>query len=273
MGKVTYNRNRFIENAVLIRLSVEERSQNQANLLVVPRPGFEPGTCGSTVRRRSQARLPRDPFLTQRSMFINFSHHNIWGTALSRLLKEQLIRYSILAYKRGLTAAFGGNMSVRKGSIVFIKGTGAVMGELTGGQVAVIDIKGNQISEVRPSSEYRLHLRIYENRRDVKAVAHLHPPYSIATSALLEGELPILTPEASLYLGKIPVAPFRPAGSWELADVTAKALMDCDAAIMKNHGVVTVGRTLREAFHKAELVEESAKLWILSQESGKRSRD
>ncbi len=194
------------------------------------------------------------------------------GWKMGRAIRRSLLRYSMLSHENGLTAAFGGNLSIRKGDLIFIKGTGAVMRELTGGQIAVIDIWGNQISEVRPSSEYRLHLRIYENRRDVKAVAHLHPPYSITASVLLEDELPLLTPEAGIYLGRVPVVPFRPAGSWELADVTAKALINCDTAIMKNHGIVTVGRTLREAFYKAELVEESAKLWVLSHE-GKRSRD
>ncbi|ASI99423.1 aldolase [Thermococcus celer] len=183
---------------------------------------------------------------------------------MSRILKSQLVRYSRRAHERGLTAAFGGNLSVRSGNLVFIKATGAVMDEMTAGQVAVIDMNGRQISGVRPSSEYRLHLEVYGEREDVKAIAHLHPPYSIAVSGLVKGELPILTPEAELYLGRIPVAPFRPAGTRELADVVAEAIKNSDAAIMERHGIVTVGRSLREAFYKAELVEESAKLWYLT---------
>ena len=183
---------------------------------------------------------------------------------MSRLIKTQLVKYSRKAHERGLTAAFGGNLSVRAGDLIFIKATGSIMDDLTEGQVAVIDMKGNQLSGVGPSSEYRLHLAVYRERPDVKAVVHLHPPYSIAASALLRGELPLITPEAKLYLGRIPMAPFRAAGSEELAEVAAEAIKKSDATLLENHGIVTVGKTLREAFYKAELVEESAKLWYLT---------
>jgi len=183
---------------------------------------------------------------------------------MSRIIKRQLVLYSRKAHERGLTAAFGGNLSVRVGDLVFIKATGVVMDEMSEEQVAVIDLNGRQLSSVRPSSEYRLHLAVYKLRPDLRAIAHLHPPYSIVASTLLEGELPIVTPEAELYLGRIPISPFRPAGTDDLANVTAGALKNADAVLMERHGIVTVGRTLREAFYKAELVEESAKLWYLS---------
>lgn len=183
---------------------------------------------------------------------------------MSRLIRAQLVKYSKLAHERGLTAAFGGNLSILFGGRIFIKATGAVMDDLSPSQVGVMDLNGRQISSIRPSSEWRLHHHIYTMRKDVKAIAHLHPPYSIAASTLLEGTLPIITPEAEIYLKKIPVLPFKPAGTEELALEVANALRDYDAAIMKNHGIVTLGGSLREAFYKAELVEESARLWYLS---------
>lgn len=183
---------------------------------------------------------------------------------MSRAVKIQLVKYSRLAHERGLTAAFGGNLSIREGDLIFIKATGAVMDDMTAEQVAVVDMEGRQVSGVRPSSEYRLHLAVYRTRPDVRAIAHLHPPYSIVASTLLEGELPIITPEAEIYLKRIPIAPFRPAGTPELAEVTAEGLREADAVLMAKHGIVTVGRTLREAFYKAELVEESAKLWYMT---------
>ncbi|WP_461863578.1 aldolase [Thermococcus sp.] len=183
---------------------------------------------------------------------------------MSRLIKTQLVKYSRLAHERGLTAAFGGNLSIRFGDRIFIKATGAVMDDLVREQVAVMDMKGRQLSGIRPSSEYRLHLAIYREREDIRAVAHLHPPYAIAASMLLKGGLPIVTPEAEIYLRKIPIAPFKPAGTQELAETVAEYMRDFDGVIMERHGIVTAGRSLREAFYKAELVEESAKLWYLS---------
>lgn len=183
---------------------------------------------------------------------------------MSRAVKSQLVQYSRLAHERGLTAAFGGNLSIRQGKLIFIKATGAVMDDMTKEQVAVIDMNGKQLSAIRPSSEYRLHLAIYRDRPDVKAIAHLHPPYSIIAATMLEMELPIITPEAELYLRRIPIVPFRPAGTKELAEAVAEVICQSDAVLMEKHGIVTVGKSLREAFYKAELVEESAKLWYLS---------
>ncbi|NJE43202.1 aldolase [Thermococcus sp. GR6] len=182
---------------------------------------------------------------------------------MSRIVKAQLVKYSHLAHERGLTAAFGGNLSIRRGNLIFIKATGAVMDDITREQVAVIDMNGKQLSAIRPSSEYRLHLAIYRKRQDVKAIAHLHPPYSIIAATMLEIELPVITPEAELYLRRIPIVPFRPAGTEELAEAVTEVVCQSDAVLMEKHGIVTVGKSLREAFYKAELVEESAKLWYL----------
>ncbi|NJE26762.1 aldolase [Thermococcus sp. MV5] len=184
---------------------------------------------------------------------------------MSRLVKSIIEKYSHLAHKRGLTAAFGGNLSILFNGKIFIKATGSVMDDLTSEQIAIIDLEGNPLNTIRPSSEWKLHVEVYKRRKDVKAIAHLHPPYSIISSTKAKKELPIITPEAEVYLKKIPIVPFKPAGSWELARETAKYLETCDAVIMENHGVVTVGKSLREAYYKVELVEESAKLWYLKE--------
>lgn len=184
---------------------------------------------------------------------------------MSRLIKSLLVKYSHLAHERGLTAAFGGNLSIKFGNKIFIKATGSIMDDLNLEQVSVIDLEGRQLSEVRPSSEWRLHLFIYKERADVKAIAHLHPPYSITASILLKEDLPIITPEAEIYLKKIPIIPFKPAGSEKLAKEVAKYMKKHDAVILERHGIVTVGKSLREAYYKAELVEESAKIWYLKQ--------
>ncbi|AEC51627.1 L-fuculose phosphate aldolase [Pyrococcus sp. NA2] len=177
-----------------------------------------------------------------------------------RNVKLKLIYYSKLAHKKGLTGSFGGNISVRVGNYIFIKGTGSVMEEIGESQIATMTLEGEIISAVRPSSEFRLHMGIYKERDDVRAVVHLHPPYSITVS-LFEGELPMLTPEAELYLRRVPILPFKPAGSVELAEQVREAMRDNDAVILQRHGIVTVGRSLREAFYRAELVEEVARLW------------
>jgi len=182
-----------------------------------------------------------------------------------RVLKRALVKWSRYSYERGLTAAFGGNLSVRRGNLIFIKSTGSVMRELTTETIATITLKGEITSSLTPSSEYRLHLRIYKKRPDVLAIAHLHPLSSIVVSTLFKkNEVPLVTPEAKLYLKKLPVVPFREAGSEELAIEVAKSLEKTDAVLMEKHGIVTIGRTLREAVYKAELVEENCTLILRS---------
>jgi len=177
-----------------------------------------------------------------------------------RTIKRSLVRWSRYAHKRGLTAAFGGNLSIRRGNMIFIKSTGAVMGELTEGMISTITLEGRSLSPLRPSSEYRLHLKTYLKRPDVLAIAHLHPPSSIVVSMMFQKEVPLITPEAKIYLKKLPVVPFREAGSEELAVEVSTSLKRSDAVLMERHGTVTVGKTLREAIYKTELVEENSKL-------------
>ena len=125
---------------------------------------------------------------------------------MSRIVKAQLVKYSYLTHERRLTALFGGNLSIRQGNLIFIKATGAVMDDMTREQMAIIDMKGKQLPAIRLSS---VHLAIYRERPDVKAIAYLHPPYSIIASTMLEMEL---------YLRRIPIVPFRSAGTEELAE-------------------------------------------------------
>lgn len=117
----------------------------------------------------------------------------------------------------------------------------------------------------KPSEETPMHLRLYGARQDILAIIHAHPPYSIAY-AFGNRELRLYTVHSRMKLGKVPIIPFAPAGSEKLACLVAKKFSSdglIRAALLKEHGVVTGAKTLREAFYLTDLVEETAKVAYL----------
>lgn len=124
-----------------------------------------------------------------------------------------------------------------------------------------------------PSVETSMHVGIYTARRDVNAIIHAHPPMAILAGAL-EISIPVLVMEA-VVLSKVPVIPFLMPGSEELARQVASALASAPvpAVHLQNHGVVTVGSSLREASNVALALEEVSHLAILAALTGRTPRE
>jgi L-fuculose-phosphate aldolase len=129
--------------------------------------------------------------------------------------------------------------------------------------LVVVDPQGRVLAARptrRPSSELRMHLRIYETRRDVAAVVHAHPPMATAL-ALVGGDLmtPVL-PEVILQMREVPLVPYATPGSAALADRIAPYVRDHDAVLLANHGATTVGPTLTVAHQRMESLEHAARV-------------
>ena len=122
-----------------------------------------------------------------------------------------------------------------------------------------------------PSSEYQLHLEVYERRPDINVVFHAHPLY--ATAFALDGmalDKPVL-PEIIIALGQIPIAEYGTPGTPELAHAIRGLIEMHDALLLKNHGVLTVGRNFDEAFNRMETVERCAEIMFAALLIGKPS--
>lgn len=120
---------------------------------------------------------------------------------------------------------------------------------------------GNAEGRWKPSSEWRLHVAIYQARPDVNAVIHYHPTWASAV-AVARKTIPVLIDEAA-DIGPIPTAPYAPSGSEELAEAASRELTKgSNAVLLANHGAVVVGRDLREARSRALEVERLAKIYI-----------
>jgi L-fuculose-phosphate aldolase len=164
----------------------------------------------------------------------------------------------------------GGNISAREGDCAYLSPSGLSLAELSEDDYVTVEIESGEVvkGHRRPTSETPLHLECYRKRDDVKAVIHAHPP--IATGLVTGGvEIKAMTPDFVAYVGKVVTLPYIvPAGD-ELAEAVGKAISRCNAIMMVNHGAITVGANLKEAFIKMEVLEDSAKLEMAALIAGK----
>ena len=163
-------------------------------------------------------------------------------------------------YQRGLVAANDGNLSVRVGeNALWVTPTGVSKGSMTEEMLVKLDLDGNLLEGVRkPSSETKMHLRIYQEDPLVRAVVHAHPP---AASAFAAAGLPLDRPvlqEAVVQLGTVPVAPFALPGSQGVADSVAPYCRQYRALLLEYHGAVTWGDSMEQAHYRLECLEQLA---------------
>lgn len=161
----------------------------------------------------------------------------------------------------GLVLGTAGNVSVRCRELVAITATGAVLAELTEFDVTVVDLSGAVLSgTLAPTSELALHLGIY-GAHPVEAIVHTHAPRSIALG-LIRDELPVIHYQQLPLGGATPVVPFHPFGTPELAAAVRDSLQDRRAALLANHGAVTIGADLAEAVEHTLLLEWACGIYL-----------
>jgi len=174
-------------------------------------------------------------------------------------IKEQICEIGRRIDARGLVAANDGNISVRvNGREVLCTPTGVLKGTMTPEMICKMDLDGNVLEApngYKPSSEMKMHIRVYQKRDDINAVVHAHPPY--ATSFAVAGiplSQPILS-EAVLQMGCVPIADYGTPSTKEIPDAVEKYLPYFDAMLLEYHGALAYGNTLMNAYMKMESVE------------------
>lgn len=177
-------------------------------------------------------------------------------------LRRELARVCRMAYWRGLTAGAGGNVSARVGEsgFILIKRSGLSFLEVTPESFLLVSPEGEVLSGAgRPSVELEFHLLLYREYPGIGAVFHGHPPFATALAAV-PGRL------ARGEWSRVPVVPPARPGSPELARGVAAAFRSPGArcALLQDHGVVTVGADIREAFLVADHLENRARIELLS---------
>ncbi len=186
-------------------------------------------------------------------------------------IKQEICEVGHRLYAHGFVAANDGNISVKLNDNEFYcTPTGVSKGSLTPEMIIKIDAEGNKLEgTLNPSSEIKMHLRVFRERPDVNAVVHAHPP--VATAFTVAG-IPLdryILPEAVLTIGDVPTCAYATPSTMEIPDSLMPYIQEHDAFMLKNHGALTVGNTLTRAFFTMEEVEFNAKIMKYAMELGR----
>lgn len=171
--------------------------------------------------------------------------------------KKQIIAIGKRMYDKGFVASNDGNISCRVGpNTIWTTPTGVSKGFMTPDMLVKMNFDGKVLmGKLKPSSEVKMHLRVYNENPDVMAVTHAHPP--VATSFAIAGislDRAIL-PEAVVNLGSVPIAHYATPGSQDVPDSIAPYCNTHNAVLLANHGALSWGKDLTEAYHRLESLE------------------
>ena len=187
-------------------------------------------------------------------------------------LKKQIVEVAHKLWDKGFVAANDGNITIRLNDKEFLTTpTGISKKSLTVEMIIKVDMKGQPIvhnANYRPSSEAKMHIEVYMQRPDIKAIVHSHPPY--CTSFAVAG-IPLdkcILPEAVLTIGAVPVTPYALPSTMEIPDAIRPYIKNTDAVLLANHGALTMGTDVTNAYYKMETLEHSAQILFLSMQLG-----
>ena len=187
-------------------------------------------------------------------------------------IKKQICEIGKRIYDRGMVAANDGNISVKISDNEFLcTPTGVSKGFMTPDYICRVDKEGKVLEangNFKPSSEIKMHMRVYAQRPDVKSVVHAHPIY--ATSFAIAG-IPLtqpIMPEAVIALGCVPIAEYGTPSTNEIPDAVEKYLPYFDAVLLANHGALAYSDSLLAAYHKMESLEFYAQLLFNARQLG-----
>ncbi len=184
--------------------------------------------------------------------------------------KLDIIETGRRVYNQGYVASNDGNISCRiDEDRILTTPTGMSKGFLKIEELVVTDMDGKKVSGVKnPSSELGMHIFLYRERPDIRAVVHAHPPtatgFSVAGIPLTECVLP----EVVITLGAIPIAEYGTPGGSEISEPIRKWVKDYDAYLLENHGATTIGTSVMNAYYKMETMEHFAKIMLVARQLG-----
>ncbi len=179
---------------------------------------------------------------------------------------EELVKYCHKVYEKGFVSATDGNLSIRlSDKLIAITRSGINKGEVKEDDIVITDLEGNKLEGFgQPSSEIKIHLLAYNERHDINAVVHCHPIYSTAiATANMDLTKPIF-PEVVLTIGPVPLCKYGTPSTEELPNSMKPYIKDSWVMLLQNHGAVSFGRDISNAFYNLEKIEHSAKILILT---------
>jgi L-fuculose-phosphate aldolase len=175
-------------------------------------------------------------------------------------------------YRQGLTTTSGGNISLRiSDDLIAITPSATDKSIMSWKEVGVMSLLGENLTQdLKPSIEFALHINIYKKNNDVAAIIHAHPVFASSFTAMKYAINTSLTAEARAICGEPRFVPYALMGSEELANIVARNSTDADILLLENHGIITTGSNLLQAFDKLEVLENAAKMTLIVEMTGKK---
>jgi L-fuculose-phosphate aldolase len=186
-------------------------------------------------------------------------------------LRADIVEVGRRMYAREYTDSNAGNISVRLGDDRLLMTPKSVCkGFMTPDMMCITDLDGRKLQGDRdPSTEMLMHLEVYRQRPDVRAVVHAHP--ATATGFAVAG-IPLdraVLAEVLTTLGSIPIAEYATPSTAELPEAVRKFIKAHDGMLLANHGALTVGPDVFAAYYKMETIEHFAKISLVARTLGR----
>jgi L-fuculose-phosphate aldolase len=181
-------------------------------------------------------------------------------------LRAEIVEVGRRLYARGYTASNDGNISVRlDDGRLLMTPKGVCKGFMAPDMMCITDLDGRKLAGDRdPSSEMQMHLEVYRQRPDVRAVVHAHPP--VATGFAVAG-IPLdraVLAEVVTTLGSVPIAEYATPSTRELPEAVRRYVKAHDGMLLANHGALTLGADLYSAYYKMETIEHFARISLVA---------
>ena len=181
--------------------------------------------------------------------------------------RRQIVEAGRRLHDRFFVASNDGNLSARlSGDRILITPTGMNKGDMTAEQLLTIDMEGRVIAgPLKPSSETKMHLAVYRARPDVQAIVHAHPPAATGFAACrIRLDQDVILPEVVFGLGKVGFAEYGTPTTDEIPNAVVKEIPDCEALLLSNHGALTVGPDVMQAYYRMEVLEMYARVRLVT---------
>lgn len=186
-------------------------------------------------------------------------------------LKLDIVEIGKRMYAKNYVASNDGNISIRiSANEILITPSGVSKGYMSPEDMLKVDIDGNLLEgHLKPSSEMKMHLEVYKKRVDVFAVVHAHPQKATAFAVANKCFDKVTLPEIIFSLGKVSLAEYGTPTTYEIPEAVGKHIVESDAILLANHGALTVGKDIYDAYYKMETLEHFAAISLYARQIGR----
>ena len=179
--------------------------------------------------------------------------------------KELILEIGRRLYNKGFVASNDGNISCKTGdNAIWATPTGVSKGFMTDDMLVKLSLSGEILEGTnKPSSEIKMHLRLYRENPSIGGVVHAHSPFATCAAAAEKSLDGVFLTETLMGIGKVPCVPFAMPGSEEVPDSVAPYCKDYNAVLLAHHGPLTWGCDLLQAYMRMESVEFFAQMTLM----------